>query len=458
MVARRTDASHAALRFGLGPRQGDIAAIAGDPQGFVVAQCERTDGGLLEGPDLHGTGHNLARHFQDVRARKEARGPASAGDRAAADILAAAPYRQRVSEAEIGARFARGCSTDDAFTERLVLFWSNHFSVSMRKSPIMGAITGAYEREAIRPFVYRPFVEMLRAVVTHPAMLIYLDNTVSVGPHSPRGLKKRSGLNENLAREILELHTLGVSGGYTQHDVTQLACILTGWSQDGALDPSLNRGSIFHPDRHEPGSFAVLGRVYEGDGPQQLDRVLQDLARHPSTATHIAGKLVRHFVSDNASADLVGTVAGAYLEAAGDLAATSIALTSSDVAWNYPAAKIRSPYLFVLAAHRAFGSSGREGGRLRKDLGILGQPLWYPPSPAGWPDHDEVWLAGDALLERLDFAARFAKTGPDVPVPALAADILADRYDDATREAVTRAESREQALALMLLSPGFQRI
>ncbi len=458
MPAMRTDASHAALRFGLGPRPGELAAVAADPRGSVVAQCERTDGAILEGPDLHGTGYNLARHFQDVRVRRDARGPAANGDRVAADILAVAPYRQTTSEAEIGARFGRGCTTGDGLTERLVLFWSNHFSVSVRKSPIMAAITGAYEREAIRPFVYRHFGEMLRAVVTHPAMLIYLDNTVSIGPLSPQGLKKRSGLNENLAREILELHTLGVAGGYTQHDVTQLACILTGWSQDGSLDPHSNRGSIFHANRHEPGAFTVLGRVYAGDGPDQLDRVLGDLAGHPSTARHLAGKLVRHFVSDAASAGLVDTVAKAYLDTEGDLAATSIALASSDIAWKYPAAKIRSPYLFVLAAHRAFGFSGREGARLRKDLGILGQPLWYPPSPAGWPDGDDVWLAGDALLERLDFAARFAKTAPDVPVPMLGEDILADRYAEATREAMMRAESREQALALMLLSPGFQRI
>ena len=190
-------------------------------------------------------------------------------------------------------------------TTRLVMFWSNHFCVSANKGPVRG-MAGAYEREAIRPHVLGRFVDMLLAVERHPAMLVYLDNHVSIGPNSRAGLNRGLGLNENLAREILELHTLGVGGGYTQEDVTNLARILTGWTVANLANPVGEPGRFFFaPARHEPGAWTVLGKRYGEAGMAAGEAVLRDLARHPATARHIARKLARHFVSAEPPAALV---------------------------------------------------------------------------------------------------------------------------------------------------------
>jgi uncharacterized protein (DUF1800 family) len=362
---------------------------------------------------------------------------------------------------EAAARFDHGLAANDGLTERLVLFWSNHFAVSTAKGGTVPAIVGSYEREAIRPHVYGRFRDLLEAAVKHPAMLVYLDNWKSVGPNSRVGERKAIGLNENLAREVLELHTLGVDGGYTQADVTSFAKVLTGWTIDRNGGRTEGSGAIFLPRRHEPGDFTVLGKVYGQRGQRKLDAVLDDLARHPATARHIARKLTRCFVGDDAPPEIAEATARAFLDSDGDLAATTRALVSTDAAWATPPSKLRDPYLFTVASFRVLRmttDSDNEKAAFNM-MNALGQKIWTPPSPAGWPDGDDAWLAGDALLERLDFASVLARRiDPELDVPALAADVLGPRYDQPTREAVTRAESREQAVSLMLLSPGFQRI
>ena len=516
------DAHTALTRFGLGPRPGECAAIASDPRGFVLAQCGRPQAALITAAGLLPTPENMALNLKDRRERRVARkleneqieaakaaakasgggdmadpdmagGDMAAGDMAgdgmaggdmagadmAGDLAAVddgtvkrdgADRPERLRQAgfspttvrrEAAARFDHGLAATDGLTERLVLFWSNHFAVSAAKGGSVPSIVGSYEREAIRPHVYGRFRDLLEATVKHPAMLVYLDNWKSVGPNSRIGARKGIGLNENLAREVLELHTLGVDGGYTQADVTSFAKVLTGWTIDRNGGRVEGTGAIFLPRRHEPGDFTVLGKVYGQKGPKQLDAVLDDLARHPATARHIARKLTRHFVGDGAPTEIAEAVARAFLDSDGDLAATTKALVSSDAAWATPPAKIRDPYLFTMASFRVLSlTTDAENEKAAFNMmNALGQKIWTPPSPAGWPDADDAWLAGDALLERLDFATVVARRiDPELDVPGLAADALGPRYDQPTREAVTRAESREQAVSLMLLSPGFQRI
>jgi len=510
------DAYFALTRFGLGPRPGECAAIASDPRGFVLAQCDRPQTALLVAPGLLSTPENMALNLKDRRERRVARkleneqieaakaaakaaggadmasaamaggdmaGDMAGGEMAGGDMagglaqiddgtvkrddsmrpdrLKQPGFSPTTVRLETAARFDHGLATDDGLTERLVLFWSNHFAVSTAKGGSVPSMVGSYEREAIRPHVYGRFRDMLEAAVKHPAMLVYLDNWKSVGPNSRVGARKGIGLNENLAREVLELHTLGVDGGYTQADVTSFAKVLTGWTIDRNGGRIEGTGAIFLPNRHEPGEFTVLGEVYGQKAQRKLDAVLDDLARNPATARHIARKLTRQFVGDGAPPEIAEAAARAYLASDGDLAATMRALISSDAAWTTPPAKLRDPYLFTLASFRALrlSTDGENQKAAFSMMNALGQRIWSPPSPAGWPDADDAWLAGDALLERLDFATVVARrTSPELDVPGLAADVLGPRYDQPTREAVTRAESREQAVSLMLLSPGFQRI
>jgi uncharacterized protein (DUF1800 family) len=509
------DAHTALTRFGLGPRPGECAAIASDPRGFVLAQCDRPQAALITAAGLRTTPENMALNLKDRRERRVARkleneqieaakaaakasgggdmagdladgdmadgdmaggmaGGGMAGDLAAIDDgtgkrddanrperLRQPGFSPNTVRLEAAVRFNHGLAATDGLTERLVLFWSNHFAVSAAKGGSVPSMVGSYEREAIRPHVYGRFRDLLEAAVKHPAMLVYLDNWKSVGPNSRIGERKGIGLNENLAREVLELHTLGVDGGYSQADVTSFAKVLTGWTIDRNGGRVEGTGAIFLPRRHEPGDFTVLGKVYGQKGPKQLDAVLDDLARHPATARHIARKLARHFVGDGAPPEIAETVARAFLDSDGDLAATTRALVSSEAVWTAPPAKLRDPYLFTMASFRVLRmttDSAKEKEAFNM-MNALGQKIWTPPSPAGWPDADDAWLAGDALLERLDFATVLARRiDPELDVPGLAADVLGPRYDQPTREAVTRAESREQAVSLLLLSPGFQRI
>jgi uncharacterized protein (DUF1800 family) len=341
--------------------------------------------------------------------------------------------------------------------ERLVMFWSNHFSVSANKGPV-AAIAGAYEREAIRPHVQGRFVDMLLAVERHPAMLIYLDNAQSIGPNSRAGLNRGRGLNENLAREILELHTLGVDGGYSQEDVTNLARILTGWTV-GTLDaPMAEPGRFFFARaRHEPGDWTVLGKRYRAYGETTGEEVLRDLAQHPATGRRVARKLARHFISDNAPAALVEQLERTFLATGGDLRAVTEALIKSPQAWEAPPAKVLPPYDFLVAVVRGIGFQPRPQELLRL-TNLLGQPLWRPSSPAGWSDTDDNWAAPSAMRERLrvaEVAVRQSGAGSDPR--DVAQDILGDAMGSPTRQAVGRAEAREQGLELLIMSPEFQR-
>jgi uncharacterized protein (DUF1800 family) len=374
---------------------------------------------------------------------------------------------------EMSARFLHGFETDQPFRERLVRFWSNHFVVSVQK-PQCAMFVGAFEREAIRPHVTGRFADMLLAVERHPAMQLYLDNAQSIGPDSVAGRLTGKGLNENLGREILELHTLGVDGGYTQDDVIALAKILTGWSLDRGPGPvarlmntamggEAENGFRFYPPRHQPGEKTLLGRSY-AEGYEGGVDALNELANHPATARHIARKLAIHFIADDPPEASVTRIETAYRDSGGNLAKVYEAIIEDPAAWRAEQVKFRTPIEYITAAVRLTGDDGlglldqRRVGALMQSARAMGEMPFNALSPKGWPDTADAWAGSDAVLERVQWAnvmgGRFG-VGSDPIVLAEAA--LGPLLAAETRLAISRAASPAEALALLFASPEFQR-
>ena len=368
------------------------------------------------------------------------------------------PLPQRTYREEARARFHAMLEPLGGYSERLVAFWSNHFAVSVNKGNPVRTLAGLLEREAIRPHIYGRFADMLLAVETHPAMIFFLDNQQSIGPTSRAGSRRGRGLNENLAREILELHTLGVAGGYTQADVTALANIITGWTltPNNATD-GLPGTFRFNANMHEPGNHTVLGRSYAEDGFEQGRKALADIARHPSTAQHIARKLTRHFVADEPPASMVARVAAVFRDTDGDLQAVSRAVLESPEAWSAPLTKMRSPQEFLLASARALGRKP-DFGQILQPLSAMGHPLWQPGGPNGFPDTNAAWASPEGLKTRLDVAASISRQSANTIDPAgLIENLFGAAVSTETRQTILRAETRYQGVALALMSPEFQR-
>jgi uncharacterized protein (DUF1800 family) len=300
---------------------------------------------------------------------------------------------------------------------------------------------------------------MLKAVEQHPAMLFFLDNQQSLGPDSRAGINRRRGLNENLAREIMELHTLGVGGGYTQDDVTSLARVITGWSFAGRQGVLGAPGSfVFNANAHQPGAQRVLDKIYDAGGLKQGEAVLRDIARHPSTAKFIASKFARHFVADDPPPALVAKLQDVFTRTDGDLKELATALVDSDNAWGAPITKVRSPYEYLVAIGRLFARVPEDASSYLNGLNVLGQPLWAPAGPNGFPDTNAAWAAPEGIKLRLDIAAQAAfRVGNNIDPRDLLELAFADAASLETRRTIERAESRQQALALLLMSPEFQR-
>ena len=462
-------------RFGLGARggsAGDLASAASDPRGFLKAELARPQPALLEGPGLHGAIDNLQglyRYQEEVRLARQA--IAAAPQQPAADnttpAVAAAPvpqppdakFIQQTFRAETLARHQRQFAVDAGFVERLASFWSNHFCVSASKDGFVRVTAGSFEREAIRPHVFGRFADMLLAVAKHQAMQRFLDNMQSIGPGSRAGRNSKRGLNENLAREIMELHTLGVGGGYTQADVTSLARVLTGWTVVGPPGALGQPGSFaFNPNAHEPGPQVILGKTYPEGGLGQGEAVLHDIARHPSTAKFIAAKFARHFVADDPPAALVERLTGVFRDSDGDLKALTLALIDSDEAWSPELTKMRSPQEFLIALNRLTGRMPEDPGRINGGFALLGQPIWQPPGPNGYPDRVAAWASPEGMKLRLDIANDVARRLGDALNPDDLVEIaFGEAASSATRQAIKRAESKQQAMALLLMSPEFQR-
>lgn len=439
------DAFIAVNRFGLGAREGELREAAADPRGWVKAQILspiNLPAALSEFPSSNETVAAF------LTARKQAR---KSGDKA---MLMAKRKAIRNTYVEEAATLIKvRIETEAPVVERLTAFWSNHFTVSVRK-PIVTGIAGAFEREAIRPHVLGRFSDMLLSVVRHPAMLAYLDNIQSIGPNSIVGKRRDKGLNENLAREVLELHTLGVDGGYTQADVREFAKILTGWS----VSRGDRAGSFkFHVRAHEPGAKILLGKRYLESGADEGRAALNDLARHPATARHIAFKLARHFAADQPPDGLVDRLAAVFRETDGNLRAMSEALVASWEAWETPLPKVKAPSEFVVSAMRAIEYRG-EPRRLYFAMRLLGQAPYTAPSPAGWPDEAEKWISPHPLLQRAELAMRIGRwlKGSEA-AERLLSQTIGPVMMDATRAAVIGAPDEVESVATLFASPEFQR-
>jgi uncharacterized protein (DUF1800 family) len=445
-------------RFGFGPRPGTIAAVASDPRAALIAELEQPNAGKVDEAGLLGSGaanraafeYNAERAAERKRVAKTANAPTPEADPPARQ--AESPMRQNfLREANIHYRSA--ITADIGFVERLVWFWSNHFCVNADAT----AMAGAYEREAIRPHVLGKFADLLLAAESHPAMLIYLDNASSIGPDSVAGINRNRGINENLGREILELHTLGVRAGYNQTDVVSVAKAITGWTIYNTRDNPDHGGEfLYHPRFHEPGAEAVLGKTYPPLGLEQGRAVLADLARHPATAEHVATKLARHFIADDPPPALIESLKTTFLETDGDLGQVAKALVTAPEAWSPTQAKIKHPSEWLVACARASGSNDAHVRQMAPALNRLGEPLWRPPAPKGFGDDNADWV--DGLAHRLDTANALAQTYGDRLDPHAMIEIALGPLASAeTRQAVARAETRQQALTLLLMAPEFQR-
>jgi uncharacterized protein (DUF1800 family) len=456
-------------RFGFGPRTGSIQAIASDPRGALLTEIDKRDIGRIANPALPTSGvvnravfeYNAERNANQKRARREAEQAAteSPGKENTMEAKAEAsakteevPLPRQLFLNEARARVDAALYAEIGFVERLVWFWSNHFCVNQDKT----VMAGAYEREAIRPHVLGRFADMVLAVEGHPAMLLYLDNAQSIGPNSVAGVNRDKGLNENLAREILELHTLGVRTVYTQADVTNLAKVLTGWTILPTVSNPDHGGEFVYIRRaHEPGPQTVVGKDYEDTGTGQGRAVLADLARHPATASHVATKIVRHFIADDPPPVLVEKLEQRFLDTDGDLKEMAKALVEAPESWVPEQAKIKRPAEWLVAALRATGLSG-DIARLSGGMALLGQPLWRPPAPKGFSDDNAAWL--DGVAQRLDVANSFAQRAAESLDPEAIADAALGPLASAeTRRAIAGAASKPQALTFLLMAPEFLR-
>jgi uncharacterized protein (DUF1800 family) len=457
MARNPQEAALALHRFGLGPRAGSIEAIADDPRGALIAELDRPGAGQITNPDLPTSGaanravfeYNAERNAEKKRPRQDA---AQAATEAAPAKPEAVPLPRQLFRNEARARIDSALAAEIGLAERLVWFWSNHFCVNQEKT----VMAGAYEREAIRPHVSGRFADMLLAAEGHPAMLLYLDNAQSIGPNSIAGINRDKGLNENLAREILELHTLGVRTVYTQDDVTNFAKVLTGWTIRQTLsDPDHGGEFVYIKRAHEPGLETVIGKDYDDTGPEQGRAVLADLARHPATAKHIATKMACHFIADDPPPALVNRLAQRFLGTDGDLKEMARALIASPEAWEPQQAKIKRPGEWIVAALRATGISG-DIQRIVGGMALLGEPLWRPPAPKGFSDDNAAWL--DGLAQRLDIANTFAqRVGDRLDAEVVADTALGPLASAETRRAIASAESKPQAMTFLLMASEFQR-
>ncbi len=447
-----TAALLAANRFGQGARPGELQAIGGDPRGWLKAQLDPRNAVPAPIAALPGTEARFATLPTLMG------DPAEMQKKLAQAVLKAA--RDQLPQ-DSAARLQAAITSQTPLVERLTAFWSNHFTVSGTR-PVAAGLIGPYEAEAIRPHLFGRFVDLLKAATLHPAMLLYLDNAISIGPNSRAGQRRDKGLNENLARELMELHTLGVDGGYSQADVTELAKILTGWTIRRPNQPqraiAATRGSaVFIPAIHEPGEKMLLGKTYRDTAEDEVDAALENLARHPATARFIATKLVRHFIADDPPPAAVGSLAETFTRTDGDLAAVYRQLIDLDAAWSGEG-KYRSPYDWVVAIFRAFAADAPDRAtRAVQALNQLGQRLYFAPSPAGWPDDSAAWLSPESLLARVDYAEAVGRSKGESDPMQLADFTVGAALSTESKLSIQRAPSRSDAVALLLVSPEFLR-
>ena len=473
----------AANRFGLGRRFDDPPID--DPKAWLTRQIGDYDPAppalaALAGREAIATAYAEYRDERQAM-RREANAAAMRDDGDAMSDpmpdamrrMSRAGFRRHYVDAA-GARLAAAIATPTPFAERLVHFWANHFAISADKQTVVG-FAGHYENAAIRPHVMGKFADLLIAAVRHPAMLLYLDQAQSFGPDSIfatririRGKRQAPGLNENLAREILELHTLGVRAGYTQADVTSFAKALTGLTVAGLgrgagqrLMPADARPgeTLFVGRLHQPGPQTILGKSYGQPDEKQAEAVLRDLAVHPATAKHVAIKLARHFTGDNPPAALVDRLSGDFLRTGGDLPSLYRTLIASPEPWAAAPTMFKSPWDWTVSMLRALKNPALgERQNIAAMFAQLGQPVWRPGSPKGYDDMVATWAGSAALMQRVELASRVAgRIGDRADARVLAPLILADALTPETAQAIGRADSPGQGIAMLFASPTFLR-
>ena len=451
-----------ANRLGLGATRREVQRYRSDPKEAARAQigADLNQNQGWQRYDPRET-YEVAQAFIDLRD-----GDASAREdaRMAAQALGRGVYASGVF-ALIGAHL----SSEAPFAERWSAFFSNHLAVSASRGPEIRAILPLYEHEVIRPHCFGRFADLVFASATHAGMLLYLDQAQSVGPNSwLAGRRQQLGLNENYARELLELHTVGVDGGYDLEDIQSLAKLLTGWTLPQM--PHLRRltrdlsgvptGAAFIEQIHEPGRKTVLGTTY-GEGPESTRQVIEDLCARPETANFLSGKVLQHFVGDAATPADQEQLARAYLESGGDLSALAEALLDLDSLWRAETPLFRKPLDFLVALGRGLGFRSLDRGTregIRQFLSVQKQLPWTAPSPQGWSEDLNAWADPNALKSRTDFIREitpvaFARARID-------ASDLGERLLDlsaapALASALGNAADREQALTLLLASPQF---
>jgi len=452
-------------RFGLGTRP-DEGALA-DPQRWLVDQFARFDvrpPGFAALDDAGAAVTNYRAERQVARHMVQPDGGIDAKAGLKADRQDFRQDVQALYRAGVQARADSALATEAPFVERMVHFWSNHFCISADNARVT-AFAAAFERDAIRPHVLGSFADMTLAVEQHSAMLIYLNQFQSIGPDSPaaaRNPDRKRGLNENLAREIMELHTLGVRSGYTQADVTEFARAMTGWSVDGLGGARAANGDpdrfVFRPGQHEPGTRTILGKRYAQEGEAQAHTALTDFAHSPATATHIAIKLARHFAGDEPPPAMVARLAGSFTRSKGDLPTMYRALVASPEAWVATPTKFKTPWEWTVSSLRGIGHRQVGTMQIAALQTQLGQRVWKPGAPAGWDDVAASWAGSDALLRRVEIAQRLAATlAEGIDARVLAPKILGATLSTATANQIARSESPASAIALMLVSPDFLR-
>ncbi|MBS1304004.1 DUF1800 domain-containing protein [Loktanella sp. SALINAS62] len=401
--------------------------------------------------------------FQDANAAKRAAGGTPRED---ATVDAARVIRRAMStihRTDHLATIARGVSAADGLRERLTHFWADHFTVKAKNFGTHYLIA-PFVQDAIRPHVVGRFSDMLKAVTFHPAMLMYLDQVSSSGPNSVFGQRTGRGLNENLARELLELHLVGPHMDFSQTDVTELAELLTGLQYQG------RSGFAFRADRAEPGAEVVLGRRYSADATlRTIEAALEDLATRPEVARHIATKLAVHFVSDTPDPNLIATMESAFYDTGGDLAAVCESMLTHPLAWSPVRAKVRRPDIYMMAAWRALGITGEAimttppkvyDDWIRKPMAIMAQPYLAPVGPDGWAEDPTDWITPQGLAGRINWAIGAPAVFSDpLPDPRdFVNDALGPRPPAEVVFAASAAETRADGIGIVLSAPAFQRI
>jgi uncharacterized protein (DUF1800 family) len=499
---------HTLSRLSYGPRPGDLERVrAMGVSAWIDRQLRPrtiddsvTERALAELPTLRMPIHELLREFP--RPDPKMRAQIASGEMSRQEMLERYPMERRPVRIALelqAAKVVRAVTSERQLEEVMVDFWFNHFNVFAGKGDVRWYVS-AYEREAIRPYAMGRFPDLVRATAHHPAMLFYLDNWLSARPDFtvPSGPNRgrKAGLNENYARELMELHTLGVDGGYTQKDVTEVARAFTGWTIDR---PQTDGRFVFRPRMHDTGKKLVLGhQIPAGGGRDDGERVMEILVRHPATARFVATKLVRRFVSDTPPPALVTRVAGTYTSTAGDIPSMLRTIFespefSSEEAYR---AKIKKPFEFVASAVRALGGHTDAQGAmaLARASAEIGEPLYQAQPPTGYADRGEAWVNAGALLARMNFALGLASgryphvsvelaplvSGADPRSPAavldrLLATIVADQAGAQTRAVLTAQLTEPQITrlspddrgpantdvaklaALVIGSPEFQR-